>query len=658
MANEQVYEFKDTLRTVFDALHTERLGGPADTLAAMTIAGSLLLNFTTHVPLMAGLIQFAASGIGAAWLCWVFTERIRNRFVLPSSIDLESAESPVKEIGEKPGLLIGYATDKGHPVILPDTELFRHLCIIGMSGVGKTVAGSNMMFQQIQRGGGMLFVDGKLDYGNITALYQFAVWCGRGAEFLVINPGDPTMSNTYNPLLAGNPYEVASRTLSMVSEDPGADYYRSEANQAIMTVVAAIQKVDKRYNFDDLAILFNSAAALEDLEGICKARHADAKETRDLQLWIDRFRLPPDPSGKNPLAGQVDLKRMKETLGGITSKMSSFSTGSFGDVMNTYSPDVNLYKAFQKSQIVYVALPTMGMPDAASSFGKMLVGDLRTACSWLQKNHEDRPKIPFMCFLDEARSYMSENWGVLFEQARSAGLFLLPAFQTLPQDAKMADVMDRVIGNTTSKMVFRIGTNETAEKCADMIGQHMTVETSMADAASASESAQTIKFEPGKTSGDGFGQTTTQKQSEDYIVSPDDLKKLDKGEAVLLYEGRDVFNLRIAMMELDPVYTKRIGPCVINRFRPKMAEIDKGLNLRAKSATYLKKNQPAPKEDKVERDIDSAEKTVSNQAMESMSRAQRIAALGPASTPPEKTPEKAPVTPADTLRKAGYAIKE
>lgn len=655
MANEQTYELRDTVRAVFDALHTQRLGGPADTVAALTISGSLLLTFTTHVPFIAGVAQFAAATAGALWLSWVYTEKIRNRFVLPSSIALRSSESPIKEVGEKPGLLIGYSTDKGAPVILPDTELFRHLCIIGMSGVGKTVAGSNMMFQQIQRGGGLLFIDGKLDYGNITSIYQFAAWCGRGAEFLVINPGDPAMSNTYNPLLDGNAYEVSSRALSMVSEDPGADYYRSEANQAIMTVVAAIKKAGKRYNFDDLAILFNSAAALEDLEGICKRSHSDAKETRDLQLWIDRFRLPPDPSGKNPLAGQVDLKRMKETLGGITSKMSSFSTGSFGDVMNTYSPDVNLYKAFQKSQIIYVALPTMGMPDAAASFAKMLVGDLRTACSWLQKNHEDRPKIPYMCFMDEARSYLSETWGVLYEQARSAGLFLLPAFQTMPQDAKMADVMDRVIGNTTSKMVFRIGTNETAEKCADMIGQHMTVETSMADAASASESAQTIKFEPGKTSGDGFGQTTTQKQSEDYIVSPDDLKKLDKGEAVLLYEGRDVYNLRIAMMELDSSYTKRIGPCVINRFRPKIKEIEQGLNLRAKSEGYLSKSKERPAgkskgEGQAEvADIDASDKTVTRE---------RLDALAQAIAREKENAKKALQDNKSPLERAGFTIKD
>lgn len=598
----------DEAKGLIVSLHQTKLGGPVDTCAIAAIVGGTVSALVLPIPLMAGVVNFVLVAAGAAWLTWTYLEEIRNRFALPSSINVESAQSPIK-LGEKPGLLIGYSTDRGEPIVLPDEELFRHMMIAGMSGVGKTVAGSLMMVQQIERGGGLLFVDGKLDYGNIHQLYQFAQYFGRGADFQVVNPGDPQLSNSYNPILDGNPYEVASRTLSMVSDDPAADYYKSEANQAIMTVVAAIQRAGRTYNFDDLSILFNSSAALEDLENICLTTPSsrNAKETRDLQLWIDRFRLPRDPSGKNPLAGQIDLKRMKETLGGVTSKMSSFSTGSFGDVMNTYSPEVRLYEAFKQSKIVYVALPTMGMPDAASAFGKMLVGDLRTACSWLQKNTADRPKIPFMCFLDEARSYFSENWGVLFEQARSAGLFLLPALQVLPTDAKTADAMDRVIGNTTTKMFFRLGTNETAEKSADLIGQHTVVQNSMGSTASASESAQTIKATPGVTAGDGFGESSTQREGEDYRVSPDKLKKLDKGEAVLLYEGRDVFNIRIPMIGLTQDLMKRLGETKIHRQRPDMRKINQGLNLRDKSEKYLKKSKGHSREDEDEEDADAGD---------------------------------------------------
>ena len=66
----------------------------------------------------------------------------------------------------KDALLLGYAGDTGDPIWIDNEDAMRHLYIRGQSGVGKTVAASLMMFQQIQRGGGLLFMDGKIDADN------------------------------------------------------------------------------------------------------------------------------------------------------------------------------------------------------------------------------------------------------------------------------------------------------------------------------------------------------------------------------------------------------------------------------------------------------------------------------------------------------------
>ncbi|WP_258570039.1 type IV secretory system conjugative DNA transfer family protein [Burkholderia sp. MBR-1] len=543
-------------------LYDVRLGGARDA-AALTGMGLAVLASSKTVPalvpwvpapitdwILPALLAFS----GATVLSGRFLESWSSYFLLKSSINVPSDDSPAKSLKE--GLLFGYSTDKGEPIVIPNSELFRHVWIGGMSGVGKTVAGSYLMLQQIQRGGGVIFVDGKLDKENILSLYRFACWAGRGHEFDIINPGDPTLSNTYNPLADGDADEKASRVLSLVPVNPNADFYRSEALDALKTLFSALDKAGKLYTFRDLVILLNNGAALDDLVAELEKK-GRSEELDTLRLWLNKYRRAANPM--DPLGGQIDINRLRQTLGGIAGKLSLFAADKFGQVMNSYAPDVRLYESIRKGRITYVALPTMAKGETSNAFGKMFVADIKTACAWLQLAPEDRPTIPFLVFLDEARSYLEEHWGTLFEQARSAGLFLMPAMQTLPTRSEEKDMMERVSGNATTKMIFRVGSQNTAEECAELIGYTKKVLKSMSTSDSKSKSAEWLKATPGFNSGDSASESYGERQTEDYIVTPDQLKKLDKGECVVLYEGKKVFNIRVPMVNLDKRFVRETG---------------------------------------------------------------------------------------------------
>lgn len=591
------------LARTFRNLHQFRFGGPTETLSAIAIAASVvsvLPPMSGIGPLIAdsiasamesrglpapaipgeiitGVIAGSLAAIAAGWIFWRISEPVRKSFTLPSTVMIESDEPPVRAFSTG-GLLIGYTTDKGEPFFMPDWNLFRHLWIIGMSGMGKTVAGSLMMFQQIQRGGGLLFVDGKLDYDNIDTIYRYAAWCGRAHEVKIINPGDPKLSNTYSPVFNGDAFEVTSRIMALVPEDPGADYYRGEATDALMTIIGAIQATGKRFTIEDLVILLNNSLALEELETDLARRAPAHPALRKLRLWLDRFRVPMEKKD-NPLAGKPDIEKIKKNLGGVSSKIAAFASGDFGEVLNTYAPEVRLDEEITGGGIVYVALPTMGKQEAAYPFAKMLVGDVKTVCSWLQKDPAKRPKIPFMCFLDEARSYISESWGVFFEQARSAGLFLMPAFQTLPQDSTEADTIDRVVGNTTSKMFFRLGTPETAEKAADHIGEVRRATRTMGESEGAGVSANTTRVSPGVMGAQNESAAINYREAEEHLVSAKALQGLDIGEAIFLYEGRHVMDLRIPAIEFSTEMKRRLGKTNVNRRRYDATANKLGLNL-------------------------------------------------------------------------------
>lgn len=531
-----------------------RLGGCTDAVALSAIGGAALLSS----PFFTGVSEVAVLGVaalGGVHLAHRYLTFWREREFLPSTIeDFRSDEVPVKVApGECPkdALLLGYASDTGMPVYIPDDDLTRHVFICGASGTGKTVLGRLMMLQQIQRGGGLLFIDGKLNEEEIRLLHRYCVWAGREKDLYVINPGDPEKSHKYNSVAEGDSDEVSARILSLVPEtssNAGADHYKMAANQGLTVLVAALKSAGLTYNFIDLSILLMSDKALKELED--KAT-GDAKTA--LQLFLDQYRLVTKEG-----TGTIDLKRLKETFGGIGGRMFQFGTGQFGLTMNEYSPDLTIFDAIVKNKIVYCALPTMGKQVAAESFGKLMVGDLRSAIAKVQALPEHMKPSPFfMCFFDEAGSYVNSSWGRMFEQARSARILLCPAVQTLANLEQVdEELKEMILGNTWVKIFFKLSTTDTAEQAAELIGKYNGVLRTLSQTDSESQSSQLLKVDPDMGVGAGSGVAFGEREEEKYRITVQALSGLNKGEIVITYGGSKVYKALVPM----PVFIDSKAP--------------------------------------------------------------------------------------------------
>lgn len=584
------FKFHKILRSAIKA----KIGGTKETAGILSLMGStaslspVVNMYVPPILLLPG--TFILASMGCTLLADNLMEEWRNHFVLKNTVGIKSSKPPMEPYAMS-GLCFGYSTDKALPLFLSDDALTRHCLILGMSGVGKTVAASLLMAQQIQRGGGVLFLDGKLDVDNIYSIYQQCVWAGRAQDFYVINPGDPSNSNTYNPIADGDPDEVASRILSMIpstESNAGSDHYKQSAFEALVVIIGAIQKCGMKYDFYDLAVLMNSAKALEDLLERLRGKAPKSNEFRNFLIFLDRYRVPSNDA-RNPLAGQVDTKRLKETLGGIAGRLFTFGTGNFGQILNDYDPDVNLYKAVTGSKIIYVALPTMGKDIAATNFGKMILGDFKTVISWLQADRSARTKIPFMAFFDEAASYFAESMAVVFEQARSANIFLLPAIQSDSGFSAISDdFAERVISNTTTKFFFRLGTSQSAEMAAELVGMTRTGVASTSESIGTSSSAQYVQVSPQKTASDTSSDGLSEKEEEQYLVSPDKLKAMNVGEAILTFEGNKVYNLMVPYIKMDATGVKNIGELTLNfRRKNSVPRVKQGLDMMSRAHTYI-----------------------------------------------------------------------
>lgn len=519
--------------------------------------------FFSAVP---SVVPLALGALGSAYMGNRLFDFWKDRLLLESKINIRSAT----DLMQPNGMLLGFTTDTGSPVHIPDDDLMRHGFILGQSGVGKTVLGKLLMFQQIQRGGGLTFIDGKMNADDIQTIYQYCCWAGREQDLLILNPGKPEMSNTYNPILKGDPDEVASRILSIIpstENNPGADHYKQSANQGIATLVAALQAAGLAYNFIDFTILLMNHKAIEELETRLKKTQPHHPATKNLSLFLEQYKV--GGNGKPGVENMVDIKRMKETFGGLAGRMYMFGTGKFGDVMNTYTPDIDLFEAIRSKKIIYVALPTMGKNEAAANFGKMLLGDLRTAISWVQALEEsERPNPPHLNFMDEVGSYAVQSLARPFEQSRSAQIALWPAAQTLANlDVVSPDFKEMVIGNTWTKIFFKIGTQATAQECADLIGMKIGIAKSLSGTKNESSSTPLLNVTPEGGTGAAAGISEGEREQEEYKVSPDDLKALGKGECIVQYGGDQIFSIRVPMITIDRKLQKEIGRIRINHFR-------------------------------------------------------------------------------------------
>ncbi|MBN8736377.1 MAG: TraM recognition domain-containing protein [Xanthomonadales bacterium] len=544
----------------FHDVRDTSFGGTADTLALLLADAAVFLTLPALYGGDLGGLLWAAAGamVGGLWFGWRVGSKLR--LTHGGEFDINSHDAPPAEVG---GMRVGFIAHTMQELIVPLAAWMRHAMIVGQSGVGKTVVGAWLMFQQICAGGGLLWIDGKLDPANIEMLHRMCVWAGRADDLLVVNPGTPASSNSYNPLLDGDADEIASRLgalLPEASNNAGADFYRSSAIGAIGSLVQASRAAGYAVSFADLRILLTRPGALEWLLAKLKQK-SKAGDAEQFGLFLDQLRQRDRKTGKEVL----DADGLRRMFGGLGARLAQFGGGGFGEVMNAYAPEVRLKDAIRQGKVVYFALPTMGKGEAAIALARMAVSDFRSAIAAIQALPEsERPAKPFLGFFDEAGSYVTQAWSRMFEQARSARLVMVPAFQTKANLETLGpELRAMVAGNTATKIFFSPGEPDTAEWCADMIGKELREQHTHTESGGGSAKGVTM-LDRGRGVANSQTSSTNASHSvvlrEDYKVSPDDLAQLGRGEAVVTLEGHRVFHIRVPLLTFDDDFIERAGP--------------------------------------------------------------------------------------------------
>lgn len=526
-------------------------------------------------PALAGGAWFANRG-AQKWLNRVDTKK-REGFILPSDPCCDAEFPEVMPTAK--GLRIGYTRDNNLPLDIRDMFMQRHSAIIGQSGVGKTVLGEYLLWQQAARGGGFLFIDAKLDAETRDRLGFMMSTLGREDDFYVINVDNPNNSNTYNPILAGDPDEVADRILNLIpdtSNSAGADHYRQSAKYALGIIIGALKLAKRRYHFSDIVILLQSPAALTEL---ARALPEGTAERRNYLLFIDQYQ-----KRQNNGAINIDMDKLRNLLGGLAGRMGALGQGKVGQVLNSYTPEMDLSDLVKNNKCAYIMLPSMAKPDTAMNIGKMALADLRSAVYNIQAlKQELRPDPPFLVFADEMGSYVMQGIARLFEQARSANMCLVPAFQSFANLASVnREFADMIIGNTWNKFFFKFGGGDSPETAAEIMGMTKKFALSMSKSDSEGASASNIRVTPQSNESKSGGLAESYRESEEYRVTPDQLKALGIGESIAI-SGSRVFHIAVPRIE----WPKPMPEYQVLRRRIAMPRDERPLDYEARYREFL-----------------------------------------------------------------------
>jgi type IV secretory pathway TraG/TraD family ATPase VirD4 len=422
------------------------------------------------------------------------------------------------------------------PLLLTDKMLTRHCLAVAATGSGKSNFLNLLLKQQLMRGGGVIHIDGKNSDDAVKEFLTLARSHDRWQDVRIINIDNSKMSNTYNPLLRGDPEQLVNRIMLLI-DNKGESFFRSQAANGLRAIVGLLSTTGLPFTFEDLRVIMSQEEAIR---GLLSSAPKDTREYRDFDLFIQQIMEEDRRTGRRVLS---DRKR-QFAFGDLLGKISAYCSGQVRDVMNVYNPEVDVLRALRENQLLYVGLPMLMKGESATDFARMFLSDLLTAVGQLQNvPPNERPSPTFLVLMDEFSSYAISTMAPLFEQARSANVCLFPFIQTIsslsdPNKGLSKDFANKIIGNTWNKIIFGLEDAESQEEMSRLAGELIRESRTVSKGEGMSGSELSL-----------FGNRSSStsisvSEKREAVIPPEEFKSLNPGQA--FYLGKTgVYKLRV-----------------------------------------------------------------------------------------------------------------
>ena len=393
---------------------------------------------------------------------------------------------------------LGTDLETGDRIFLTEEARSHHVHLVGGSGGGKTSFIESMIFHDLERGRGLVFIDGKGDIRTLRHIYGMLKHLGREKDLRFFSLAHPELSNTYSPLTNGTATQVKDKLIgSILWSEP---YYRKTSELATQTLMRAVFSTGMRCTFEDLDLLLTKKNSIDLLSKLTSGIVG-----RKLEQYKEEFD-----------------KNVRD-LRGFSTDINLLINSEFGELFDTVNPEIDFIRAYKNSEVIYLAINKRGLSETAQRLGRMILKDLAYASDYFDTQIQPPERKFFPCYIDEMDAFIYDYFIDFVAQARSSGFALLLSHHSLSGDLQEygKGFLNKLLDNTNMSLFLRQRSNESVEQCSNVSGTRKA----------ASESYQTEQkaalFGSQKTL-TGFGNIYIENQ---YHIDPNIIRNLQTGEA-------------------------------------------------------------------------------------------------------------------------------
>ncbi|HOZ36381.1 MAG TPA: type IV secretion system DNA-binding domain-containing protein [bacterium] len=375
---------------------------------------------------------------------------------------LHSRTAPPPVEIPKTGLILGKNIYRGEETVvrIKEADRRRHVYIIGMTGVGKSVLMENMIKQDIEQGKGVCVVD---PHGGLAEKALEFVPRERAEDVIYFNPADIERPIGLNMLEADTVEEMDFVTQEMVQifyklvTDPAmiGPMFEHNMRNAMFTLMA-----DKKNpgTMAEIPRIFTDSA-------FQKYKLQFVTDPMVRAFW------------EKEMAQTSDFHK-SEMLGYLISKVGRFVENEMvRNIIGQPKSGFDFKEVMNKSKILIINLSKGQVGEVNSNLlGLIAVSKLQMA-AFSRATLPESERRDFYLYIDEFQNYVTDSIATILAEARKYKLSLIMAHQYISQLVNGQDtrIRDAVFGNAGTMISFRIGVEDAetmAKQFAPVFGEY------------------------------------------------------------------------------------------------------------------------------------------------------------------------------------------
>ncbi len=417
----------------------------------------------------------------------------------------------VKNPDNKNKTFIGLNAEKNNKETITFTDLQRchHLQVLGKTGTGKTSGVFlPLIYQDALKNRPVIIIDAKGESSTINQLNGLLKSIGRDKDFMLFSLVDKKNSCTYNPLYVGecDPQIIIDTFLNNFKDEN--TFYRESAKTIFEHAFYILYSLGKPFTVMDVYTYLNDAVCQQEI---------NRQITKDNTLAINRLK-----ELETLLESLTEPNRGWEyVIVGFNNYLSAHRE----EILNDPDSDIILTNVIRQKKIVYFQLPTNAYPIQAVNIARMVQANLRYISSMIQFGQLPKDTLVSV-IIDEYGSFAEESFVEVLNKARSSGMMVTIAHQSLSDLSAISEAfMRRIDESTMNKLYLKQTDPILCELIAKSIGTYIKEE-------------KTYRMKGGRFGNQIHSGESSNKIVNEFYFPPDRIKNLHPfGQGYLVYHG-------------------------------------------------------------------------------------------------------------------------